>query len=121
MPSMTVFDAPDGTTPVADRPATTIAPQALLLMNNTHVRDASGQFAARLLPVAIKSPEEAVQLGYLTTVGRLPTDDELANSIKFLQRQTESYSSAESTASLSRALVDFCQVLFCLNEFIYAE
>jgi hypothetical protein len=121
IPSMTVFDAPDGTTPVADRSETTIAPQALLLMNNPHVRDASQKFAAKLLPVARGSLESAVRLGYLTAVSREPTVEELVNSVQFLASQSASYSPTESDARLAKGLEDFCQVLFCLNEFVYVE
>lgn len=121
MPSMTVFDAPDGTTPVADRPETTIAPQALLLMNNPHVRSAARQFANRLLAIALKSPPEAVRLGYLSSVGRQPTAEELTSSVEFLKQQTGSYTTADQTAGMNRALEDFCQILFCLNEFVYIE
>ena len=122
MPSMTVFDAPDGTTPVADRPQTTIAPQALLLMNNPQVRDASRQFAMRLQSVAQSQPlEAAVKLGYLTTLSREPSPDELSNTSEFLRQQAASYSTTDPNAGLHRALIDFCQVLFCLNEFIYTE
>ncbi len=121
MPSMTVFDAPDGTTPVADRPETTIAPQALLLMNNSHVREAARQFATRLLPIAQKSPEEAVRMGYLDAVSRRPTSEELTSSVKFLGQQSQSYTSVDPNGRLLQALEDFCQVLFCLNEFVYVE
>lgn len=121
MPSMTVFDAPDGTTPVAERPQTTIAPQALLLMNNPNVREASRQFAGRLLPIATQSLNEAVRQGYLTAVSRPPTSGEMSNTVQFLKDQQMSYSASDSNAGLSRALVDFCQVLFCLNEFIYTD
>jgi mono/diheme cytochrome c family protein len=121
MPSMTVFDAPDGTTPVADRPQTTIAPQALLLMNNPQVRDASRQFAARLVPVTTQSLDAAITRGYLTAVSRAPTTEELLSAVEFVRQQAASYSSTDPQAGMSRALVDFCQVLYCLNEFIYTE
>ena len=121
MPSMTVFDAPDGTTPVADRPQTTIAPQALLLMNNPQIRDASRQFAAKLQPIALKSLEDAVRIGYLTSVSRQPTPDELSGTAEFIRQQAASYSPTDTNSGLHPALVDFCQVLYCLNEFIYTE
>ena len=38
MPMMVVFDAPEALVGVGERPTTTIAPQALLLMNNPQVR-----------------------------------------------------------------------------------
>ena len=121
MPSMTVFDAPDGTTPVADRPETTIAPQALLLMNNPQVREAAHQFAVRLHSAALASPEEAVRLGYLMAAGRIPDSEELAGSLKFLKQQADSYAGADPKLNLTRALDDFCQILFCLNEFVYLD
>jgi mono/diheme cytochrome c family protein len=117
MPSMTVFDAPDGTSPVADRPQTTIAPQALLLMNNPQIRAAAHQFAARLEPLAAKSVEDAVRTGYLAAVSRQPTPEELAGTVEFVKTQSATY----SNAGMHHSLVDFCQVLFCLNEFIYTE
>lgn len=120
MPSMTVFDAPDGTTPVADRPQTTIAPQALLLMNNPQIREASRQFAKSLEPVAATSLEDAVRLGYLSAVSRPPSTEELAGTVEFIRSQAGSYSPG-GTDGLKPALIDFCQVLFCLNEFIYTE
>lgn len=121
MPSMTVFDAPDGTTPVADRPETTIAPQALLLMNNPQVRTASHQFAVHLVAAASKSPVEAVQYAYLTAVGRPANSEELSSSVQFLKQQSESYSPSDGNNGLTKALEDFCQILFCLNEFVYVE
>ena len=121
MPSMTVFDAPDGTTPVADRPQTTIAPQALMLMNNPQIRDASRQFAARLQLEADSSPQAAVRLGYLSAIGREPSPEEFRGAIEFLSAQAASYSPNDAKPGMNQALVDFCQVLFCLNEFIYTE
>ncbi len=121
MPAMTVFDAPDGTTPVAERPQTTIAPQALMLMNSPQIREASRQFAARLLPASAKSLDDAVRLGYVIAVSREPTEDELKNSVEFLQQQTKTYASEKEQPALKQALADFCQALFCLSEFIYIE
>jgi len=89
------------------------------------VREASRQFAQRLLAPSARSLDEAVRLGYVVALSRQPTEEELTNSVQFLQRQTRSYvspgTSAESTSGLLPALEDFCQVLFCLNEFIYLE
>ncbi|WP_162130520.1 DUF1549 domain-containing protein [Schlesneria paludicola] len=121
MPSMTVFDAPDGTTPVADRPQTTIAPQALLLMNNTHVRQAAQQCATELLAQSHASLDSAIRRGYLTTIGRPPSNTEFARSLEFVRGQRDAYSRLDPTFSDRRALTDFCQILFCLNEFIYVE
>src|SRR5262249_1060818 len=50
LPVMQLFDAPEPLTSVGERPTTTIAPQALLLMNNPHVRDCARGFARRIDP-----------------------------------------------------------------------
>lgn len=121
MPSMTVFDAPDGTTPVADRPQTTIAPQALLLMNHPQVRESCRRFAASLAPQAATSLDDAISRAYLAAIGRAPTAQELEGSRSFLQAQSASYAPSAPQTGLSSALVDFCQVLLCLNEFVYTE
>lgn len=121
MPSMTVFDAPDGTTPVADRPQTTVTPQALLLMNHPQIRDAATEFARNLLKQSGNSPKSAIQTGYLLTVGRSPTVTELADSLEFLEQQGANYSSPPNEKTRLRAMTDFCQVLFSLNEFIYVD
>ena len=121
IPSMTVFDAPDGTTPVAERQQTTVTPQALLLMNNPQVRQAAHHFAARLLPVATKSTEQAVRVGYLLAIGRSPTPAEQADAVTFLREQANPETTNGRNERLSKALTNFCQVLFCLNEFIYSD
>ena len=38
----------------------------------------------------------------------------------FIARQAESYGKHAATAR-DQAVVDFCQVLLCLNEFIYVD
>lgn len=121
MPAMTVFDAPDGTTPIADRSETTIAPQALLLMNNPLAREASREFAKRLTGQTDTTLDRSVRLGYSIALSRQPTAEELTSSIQFIQRQAESYGRTESVEGTMQAFKDFCQILFCLNEFVYLD
>ena len=118
IPMMTLFDAPDGTVGIEARTNTTIAPQALLLMNNPVVRSASRAFADRL---AGKSDAEAVRIGYETAVGRPPSPRELADSAAFLAEQRASYTAEKKDDAAGRARLDFCQVLLGLNEFVYVD
>ncbi|MFO0802754.1 MAG: PSD1 and planctomycete cytochrome C domain-containing protein [Gemmataceae bacterium] len=108
IPALIVFDAPDGTAGVGERPSTTIAPQALHLMNNPQVRAAAKGFAKRLgtLPDA-----DAVKQAYRIALARDPSAAELSDGASFLKDST----------NRDASLADFCQVLFCLNEFLYAE
>lgn len=118
IPMMVQFDAPDSLQGVGLRVPTTVAPQALLLMNNPHVREAAASFAERLKLAAEKSLGAAVESAYLTALGRLPSRSELKDSLVFLEQQTVSYRKPEA---LRLALADFCQAIFGLNEFIYVE
>ena len=113
IPALVVFDAPDGTTGVGDRTSTTIAPQALHLMNNPHVRGAAHGFARRILANAKITDDDAVKLAYKTALCREATAAELADALPFLK--------GKAGDARETALADLCQVLFCLNEFLYAE
>jgi hypothetical protein len=105
-PMMMIFDAPDGTVGIEGRTTTTIAPQALLLMNNPQVRQAARAFAAQLdgLP-----DEQAIDRAYRLAVGRSPTPAEAGVMRTFL------------TSGSPRPREELCQVLLGLNEFIYID
>jgi hypothetical protein len=118
MPMMTIFDAPEALTGMAERPTTTIAPQALYLMNNPQVRHYALGFARRIAPEDSTPIAQAIKMGYLTAVARLPAPDELADSLAFVNQQLWTYQSADRQ---TQALADFCQVLMCLNEFVYVD
>ena len=111
IPALTVFDAPDGTVGVGERPSTTVAPQALHLMNNPQVRAAAKGLAKRALEAG--DDTAAVARAYRLALGRAPTAAELTDATAFLRGATGPAREAAAT--------DLCQVLFCLNEFLYAE
>jgi hypothetical protein len=113
IPSLVVFDAPDGTVGVGDRPSTTVAPQSLHLMNNAHVRAAAYGLAKRATNDGKASDAEAVTRAYQTALCRAPTKEEMADALDFLK--------AQGQAARDTAMADLCQVLFCLNEFLYVE
>ncbi len=113
---MQLFDAPEPLTSVGSRPATTIAPQALLFLNGPLARQCAAALGARL-----RDPELAgsVDRGFQLTIGRHPTAVEMRDSIAFLEAQTASY--GETARAREMALVDFAQTLLGLNEFIYVQ
>ena len=121
IPMMTVFDAPDALGGIGDRPTTTIAPQALLLMNNPHVRGWAKSMARRIAPEAKMAVEDAVKAGYLTALSRPPTKEELEDSTAFVKRQADRYKARGQGDGRELALADFCQVLMGLNEFVYVD
>ena len=121
IPIMQLFDSPEPLTSVGSRPTTTIAPQALLFLNNPQVRTYSTGFSTRLAPIAKESLVLAVTEGYWLALGRPPTSDERADSVEFINQQSRLYQGKDAAAARSAALADFCQVLFSLNEFIYVR
>lgn len=121
IPMMQAFDAPDALSSIGERSTTTVAPQALLLLNNPNARAYAKAFASRIAPESKADPAKAVRAGYVVAIARQPTDDELADGISFVAAQTSSYAAAGKPDAPQLALADFCQVLLCLNEFVYVE
>ena len=121
MSMMQVFDAPEALGGVSQRPTTTIAPQALLLMNNPNVRSYAKAFAKRIAGNANTPPEEVVRSAYLIALARSPAPEELADGVAFIRQQSDSYLSTGKANGRDLAAADFCQILMCLNEFVYVE
>ena len=118
--SMVVFDQPEPLVSQGARPTTTVAPQALLLMNGPQVREWAEAFARRVEsdPPGTESPAQVAR-AYLLALSRPPTVKEQASAAAFLASQTASYEAEKKPSARSLALADFCQVLFGLNEFAY--
>ncbi|HEU4754233.1 MAG TPA: DUF1553 domain-containing protein, partial [Armatimonadota bacterium] len=121
IPSMVIFDAPDSLQGIALRPSTTVAPQALWLLNNQNVLECARAFAAGVCPNSGTPPRDAVTAAYLTALGRKPGAQELADTLQFLQHQTAAYAAGGDKDPARSALADVCQVLLGLNEFIYVD
>jgi hypothetical protein len=121
VPVLQVFDEPDALQGIGERPTTTIAPQALLLLNNVNVREYARTLARRIAPRDESSFEKAIGSAFARTLSRPPTGAEIADGVAFLKQQTDSYASASSTSARELALANFCQALMCLNEFVYVE
>ena len=105
-PLFAAFDQPNQVNSIDRRHRTTIAPQALILMNNAMVIFQAGRFAERVRAEAGADVERQVELAFRLALGRPADAAERSRGIAFVQ---------ESEAGLAA----FCQVLFNLNEFIY--
>ena len=118
MPMMVIFDAPEALGGQAERPTTTIAPQALHLLNNPQVRAMADVFARHVAPAPDQPLDKAISLAYCTAFAREPSTQELTDACAFVTTQMATYP-GDNRRDL--ALADFCQVLMCLNEFVYVE
>ncbi len=124
-PLFQAFDAPDAQQCTGRRNVTTVAPQALALLNDPFVRARAGDFADRLLKAAGGDSARAVDRAYRLAFGRPPTEAERDTGIEFLARQNRQRAARDPKAAASdvqrSTLTDYCQVLFGLNEFIYVD
>jgi hypothetical protein len=118
VPMMVIFDAPEALSGMAERPTTTIAPQALHLLNSPQMREAARSFARRIAPDKETALAAVVRRGYQVALARSPSREEFHDGVAFIEQQQGSY---PATQAREAALTDFCQVLLCLNEFVYVD
>src|SRR5204863_3126798 len=73
-PLLQAFDGPDAAVSCGRRSTTTVAPQALALLNDTFVRDRAADFARRLLTEGKTKPEDWVDRAFWLALARSPRD-----------------------------------------------
>jgi hypothetical protein len=105
---LVAFDFADPGTITGRREVTTVATQALFLMNSGFVVVQSRAAAGRLLAEAHPSDASRVDAAYLRMFARKPTAEERARALAFLEGP-----------SRSAAWAAFCQALFASAEFRY--
>lgn len=120
-PLLQAFDRPDLLVSCTIRQNTTVAPQALALMNDETVRLYASDFASRLRSEHLSDAEQTAKRAFLLALGRQPTEQEIARTVEFLSTQTQRRSERGEADAEHQALTDFCQVIFGLNEFLYVD
>jgi hypothetical protein len=117
------FDFADPSTPNGERAATTVAPQALFMLNSKLMAEQSRHLAGSLLADSSVADPARIALLYERTLGRPPSDTETARALAFIERyasalDAESTSAADRRARAWRAL---CRSMLASSEFIYVE
>jgi hypothetical protein len=117
-----LLDAPDAAIPTGDRATTTVAPQALLMLNSDFVMQAATDLAGRLLS-ADGTDDERMRRMYAIAFGREATADELIENRKFLADLDQSLTAGEADAGKRQrqAWNVLCHVIVAANEFIYVR
>lgn len=119
IPFLQLFDAPDSIQSIGHRNATTVPPQALAMMNSSFVRGQAEKFARRVRPDSETALSQTIDDAYQLALARLPKADERAQMTSFVENQTKSYGGDEKAQH--RAVVDYCQIMLCLNEFLFID
>ena len=110
MPLMEVFDAANMSESCSRRSVTTVAPQALTLLNGELTAVESKRFASRVIELAGADPVRQIGKAFALTLLREPSGAELQKARTLYEGR-----------SPQEALTRLGTVLFNLNEFIYLE
>ena len=116
VPSMMLFDWPEHLVGIGKRPSTTIAPQALFFLNSPQSRRFAEGFANR---IEENNTPSAIKRAYRVAYARLPRQSEIDGGLAFLETQRKRYAADGQPDADRLALVDYCQSLMSLNEFLY--
>ncbi|MGE3999108.1 MAG: PSD1 and planctomycete cytochrome C domain-containing protein, partial [Planctomycetaceae bacterium] len=119
-PLMTVFDQPDTTLPCGQRDVTTVAPQALALLNNEFVDEQSRTLAARFIAECDSSDQQVTE-AWRCVLGRDPTESERTASLKHLESLLHREVTSRQSDAHQTTLASLCHVLMNTNEFLYVD
>ncbi len=105
-PMLDAFDLPDSNLSCACRNTSTVAPQALTLLNSPLMREVAESFASRLQREAGSEPEAQVSRCFALALQRQPESDERTACLAYLH---------------NHGLTELCRSLLNLNEFAYVD
>lgn len=115
VPLLEVLDLCDTTRSAAQRNVTSVAPQALAMLNGDFVNRQSQHLARRLEREAGPDRRAQIVLAWRLALCREPADREVAAMLRFLEE------SRQILPDEHQALVQMCRALFNLNEFAYTD
>ena len=127
VPELEVLDFPSTEESCEQRVVSTVAPQALTFLNGEFIHEQAQAFAERLAREAGRDDTARIERAYRLAFSRLPSDDERAAVLRFLDRQRgqivadspeDETVEADRPARRSTAL---CLVLLNTNEFAYLQ
>jgi hypothetical protein len=96
IPLLESFDYSNTTSPLAERATTTVAPQALMLLNDDFLQQQAAAFAGRLEREAGADVSRQIQRAYQLAFNRPPTRRETEAATALLRRQTAAFSGLSS-------------------------
>ncbi len=112
------FDYPAPGLLTGQRANTTVAPQALFLMNSPFVQAQANEVAARLL-AGSESADERLGLAYRRIYGRPASAAEVQSGLRFLETEEEAARAAGAERPRDVAWQRLAHVLLMANDFLY--
>ena len=117
-----LLDFPDPAVPSGDRAMTTVAPQALMMLNSDFVMQSADEFAARLL-VEPGDDDQRISRMHVLAYGREASDEERQANRAFLMKIEPPVAATEPEIDKrrQRAWSVLCHVILAANEFVYVR
>jgi hypothetical protein len=118
-----LFDFPDPAVPNGDRATTTVAPQALFLLNSSWTMKTCDEMAESLLKDANLDDAGRVRRLYLKAYGREASEVETAKALALVRDVERAVQAKESNRDRRRSIAwsSLCQVVVAANEFVYVR
>jgi Protein of unknown function (DUF1549)/Protein of unknown function (DUF1553)/Planctomycete cytochrome C len=114
VPFLEAFDYTNTAESLGTRPITTVAPQALLLLNSEFANEQAAALAQRVRREAGSDHSQEIDRLFRLALGRRPTKSELTIAARLLDKHASKSTGADPLQSL-------CLVVLNLNEFIYVD
>ena len=124
------FDEPTMTPNCEMRAQTTVAPQSLLLMNDTFVLENSRRLADRLAAERPGDRRAQLQRAWLLLYGKPASEADLSRALQYLEEQTQAliryhhdiqHPKGVVPDPPQEAMASLCQVLCSSNRFLYVD
>jgi hypothetical protein len=121
------FDYPQMNPNCLERIDSTVAPQALYLMNNGMIDDLAASFAARVEAEAGAEPSRQIERIYLTALGRPASHQERQSGLSALARLTAQWADhlrsagAPEGQAAHKALATYCHAVMNSASFLYVD
>jgi hypothetical protein len=121
LPLIEVFDCPATTVSSPSRSVSTVAPQALALLNNQSTLEQASHFGRRIELEAGSDRRAQIKRAFKYALSRPPSPREVDWALEFLKNQGDRYAQHRHEHPEEAALRDFCHAMFNLNEFLYVD
>jgi hypothetical protein len=115
---LNLFDFGDATTASGKRPNTTVAPQALFMMNSDFVEKRSENLAKELLDENSADAARRAERAYLITLNRKPEASEVDQALTYVERMRNKFDGATSPHDAWKSLL---RILIASNDFMYVD
>ena len=115
------YDLPPMSPNCLERNTSTVAIQALHLLNNSMVEKLAESLCRSRQKRSGSEPEKEIDRAYWIALSRPPTEDEKIASLEALSRFRRMEQASQTAAAEQRALASFCHALVNSAAFLYID